>query len=278
MNKTKDGAPGGIYLCQVSETVSCGACCGLYNVADASRQNLVQMLKDRTEAFSALPRDMDTLLAFGSDIENRTTDHRPFPEFHHCPFVGLIGPTKSRVGCLLHPQNPINRGIDYRGLSYYGGLACEVYFCPSSRLLSPVTKTLIQKAADHWYLYGLVITEEKFLTGLFNRVETALGRRLTEKDVNRIDRYREVLQEALSLKCSWPYRPKDTPGRCHYFFKDRRYPKPPVHYGNSRHGSPFHDLFYELISWFDSPESLKAAEDAMQVLIDRLVSALRQSI
>jgi hypothetical protein len=39
--------PGGIYLCQVNENVSFGACCGLYNVADPSEQNLTNILDYR---------------------------------------------------------------------------------------------------------------------------------------------------------------------------------------------------------------------------------------
>jgi len=270
----KDGAPGGLHLCQVSETVSCGACCGLYNeAAAASRKNLVKMLTDRTETFSELPRDMDAILAFGKDIENRSTNGRPFPEFHHCPFLGLIGPKKSRVGCLLHPKNPINQGIDYRGLSYYGGLACDVYFCPSTRFLSPVVKRLILSTADDWYIYGIVITEEKLLTSLFDHVEKGLKRRLTEKDLHRIPRHHSAVREVLSLKCNWPYRLENAPTPCHYFFTDRRYQKPPVHYAYGRTGSSFHDVFYELISRFDSPESQKSAEKTIQSLIDRLIAA-----
>lgn len=274
--KKKDRDAKKVYLCQVSETVSCGACCGLYNLADASRPTLVQLLSERTEIFSALPRDVEAILAFGRDMENRTADGRPLPDFHHCPYLGLIGPRKTRVGCLLHPQNPVNKGIDYRGLSYYGGLACAVYFCPASRLLSPVLMTLVQNTLDDWHLYGLVITEQKFLIGLFDRVETGLGRRLTEKDIHGNRGYRDALREVLSLKLDWPHRPGNTPGRCHYFFNDNLYPKPPVHYGNCRKTSPFHDLFHELVSRFDAPESLEAAENTLQVLIDRIVEAFRQ--
>jgi hypothetical protein len=270
--ETHDRVPEGIYLCQVSETVSCGACCGLYNVADASRENLVNMLRERTDAFSNLPRDMEAILAFGEDIENRTRYGRPFPEFHHCPFIGLIGAKKSRVGCLLHPRNPINQGIDYRGLSYYGGLACDVYFCPSSRLLSPVVKRLILAAAEDWYAYGMVITEEKLLTRLFDHVEKGLKRPLTEKELHRKNRYHNAVREVISLKCDWPHRPGTAPAPCHYFFTDRRYPKPPVHYACGCTESPFHDIFYELISRFDSPESQKAAEETLQRLIDRLIA------
>ena len=274
-HRQKDNVPGGIYLCQVGKAVSCGACCGLYNLVDASRQTLYELLNDRTDAFISLPRDMNTILEFGRKIEAQTLDNRPFPDFHHCPFIGLIGTEKSSVGCLLHPLNSINRGIDYRGLSYYGGLACEVYFCPSSRLLSPALKTMVKEAVDDWYDYGLVITEEKLLSRFLFRVETALGRSLTEKDLGQNSRYLEIVREFLSLKQNWPYRRRPDPGPCNYFFNDDRYRKPPVDYENLDRISPYDDIFCELISSFDSPGSLKTAEDYMQDLIDRLVSAFR---
>ena len=34
--------PGEVYLCQISSTVSCGACCGLYNVKNLSREKLTR--------------------------------------------------------------------------------------------------------------------------------------------------------------------------------------------------------------------------------------------
>jgi hypothetical protein len=62
------------------------------------------------------------------------SNNQPFPEFHHCPYVGLIGNELSRVGCLLHPMAEGNTGVDFRGLSYYGGMACRIYFCPVNNI------------------------------------------------------------------------------------------------------------------------------------------------
>jgi hypothetical protein len=263
------------HLCQVCENVSCGACCGLYNIAGLSRKKLVELLRQRTESFSNVPREMEAILEFGRKIESEISQGRPFPEFHHCPFVGFIGPMRERVGCMLHPEIPLNHKIDYRGLSDYGGLACHTYFCPSNRLLTPVIRRMILQSVDDWYLYGLVITEHRLLTHFFNRVEGRLERPLAEEDARGSERFSEAIREFLSLKSNWPYRepPDSTP--CNYFFSDGAYRKPPVVYPDPQQPpSPFHNLFHELTSRFDSAESLRAAEESLSDLIDRIVCAI----
>jgi len=143
--------PGGVYLCQVDENVSCGACCGLYNCPDASRACLQERLTFRTERFREVPRNTDAIDAFQEQMERREPRQRPYPDFYHCPFLGLVGRQNSRVGCLLHPLADGNQGVDLRGLSFYGGLACRDYFCPSHRNLPPVYKAIIQSVC-----HGLV--------------------------------------------------------------------------------------------------------------------------
>ncbi len=163
LNESDKNVPGGVYLCQVGEAVSCGACCGLYNVADISLDNLSAMLEYRAAAFAAVPRTLEAILAFAAQIEVRENQNRPIPDFHHCPYIGLIGKNPFRVGCLLHPLADGNNGIDFRGLSYYGGFACGSYFCPSYRNLSKPYKELIRKTAHNWYSYGLIISEANSL-------------------------------------------------------------------------------------------------------------------
>ena len=70
-----------VYLCQVGERVSCGACCGLYNVADLSRDALEDRLARRTERFAAVARSED-----GGETWVRVTEG--FPQGEH---VGRIG-------------------------------------------------------------------------------------------------------------------------------------------------------------------------------------------
>ncbi len=166
--------PGGVYLCQVSETVSCGACCGLYNVADLSRDGLSALLARRTRRFAGMTgRDLDAVLSFRKWVEDSEPQQRPFAEFHHCPYIGLIGRNLSRPGCLLHPLG--NNGIDLRGISDYGGFACRAYFCPTHDCLSADIKILIRKAARDWFEYGLMITE----ASLVQAVLDAAGIRLS---------------------------------------------------------------------------------------------------
>ena len=56
---------GGVYLCQVNDHVSCGACCGLYNLKGITKRTLSEILMERTEIFNRTPREMNAILAFG---------------------------------------------------------------------------------------------------------------------------------------------------------------------------------------------------------------------
>jgi hypothetical protein len=105
-------------------------------VADASRKALTEILIRRTEAFERISRDVNSILDFKKATDDGEPLAIPFPDFHHCPYLGLAGERHFRVGCLLHPQANGNNGVDYRGLSYYGGMACSIYFCPSYSQLS----------------------------------------------------------------------------------------------------------------------------------------------
>ncbi len=104
--KMDKNLPGGIYLCQVNEKISCGACCGLYNVADASFDALTAMLSKRRDVFEDVHRDVDSILDSKRQVEAVESPHGPFPKFYHCPFLGLIGPKRSRVGCFTLRTRP----------------------------------------------------------------------------------------------------------------------------------------------------------------------------
>jgi hypothetical protein len=264
--------PGCVYLCQVGATVSCGACCGLYNCADASRGYLESLIAGRTEEFRQVPRTADTITDFQVKWERRDPRPRPYPDFYHCPFLGLIGANGSRVGCLLHPLADGNAGIDYRGLSFYGGLACRDYFCPSHRNLPAAYKEIVRAVCADWYLYGLVITEDRLLSAFFGAIEKRLGRDLSAADILMHAHSRKAVLEFLTLKLNWPYRVPDGSGPGNYFFNDGLYPKPPVDY--ARMGvapSPLDAVLRELSSAFNLPAALNKAEALIESLFDRIL-------
>lgn len=256
-------APGGVYLCQINEDISCGACCGLYNLSDASPGQVTAILEWRTHAFAEVPRRMDDIWDFMKRVEARENQDRPFPHFHHCPYLGLVGERRSRVGCLLHPLGEGNDGVDWRGLSYYGGMACRTYFCPTHRRLSPERKQVIRAVAEDWYGYGLIITEWKLLSAFFNEIESRMGRQVAP-DLIESDAFRTALQSVLRLKKEWPFR-IDPERPASYFFEDGNYPKAPLDLAAAGGAhSPFAVILEELESVFDSSAALREAEALLE--------------
>jgi hypothetical protein len=267
--------PGGVYLCQVNGTVSCGACCGLYNRPAATRGRLQELLGYRTELFSSVPRNVDAIDVFRLGMEQREHCERPYFDFYACPFLGFIGPHGSKPGCLLHPLAGGNNGIDYRGLSFYGGLACRDYFCPSYRNLPCAQKEIVKTVCADWYLYGLVITEERLLAAIFGEIESRLGRPLAPAEVSASRPARDALRELFGAKLTWPYHGPGWKGPGNYFFNDGLYLPSPIDYHRIGTRPSDHDsILRELSSGFESKAHLAAAEALITNLIARVLSAV----
>ena len=261
--------PGGVYLCQVGETVSCGACCGLYNVAGLSRDGLHSLLAGRTQRFAGMPgRDLDAVLSFRKWVEDSEPQQRPFSEFHHCPYIGLIGENQSRPGCLLHPLG--NGGIDLRGISDYGGFACRSYFCPTHNCLSADIKILIRNAARDWYEYGLLITEASLIQAVLDAAGLATLGQEGPTDTGLV-LCTDIMREVMDLKRCWPYRPDPAAGLIHYFFNDALYARAPVDYAAiGAKPSRYDSIFQELGSGFGSIKALQEAEAVVEELLSRM--------
>ncbi len=265
--ETADAVPGGVYLCQVDRNTSCGACCGLYNVADSSRQVLEALLTRRTRAFKSMPREIDALDQFARDERTKINQPQPFKEFHHCPFIGLIGETESRVGCLLHPMADGNFGVDYRGLSYYGGLACRDYFCPTTRILDPDIKMLLRNLDIDWYAYGLIVTEAVLHRAVFEQIESL------STDTSEVSRRNQPkplepwLKKILVLKLIWPFRHPQK-SLCHYLFDNDTFKRPEIDYRRIGASPSRYDVILrELDSNFETREDLIAAEALLQQIL-----------
>lgn len=264
--------PGGVYLCQVSDSVSCGACCGLYNVEFFSRKALVRFIEKRTHDFDKVPRKVSEIVRFGEMVCQQIHDNQPFPDFHHCPYVGFIGDNFSRVGCLLHPMARGNDGIDFRGLSYYGGMACRIYFCPATRCLPERIKNIVCACFDDWYSYGLIITENNLIASIFHQIETGLGSPLlpsmvSEKTIGEI-------YNLLTLKLRWPFRSQQWP-ISNYFFEDRLYQPPLIDYQKIQvKPSRYHSIFIELGSQFPDAQTVYKAERILESHFDAVIDSI----
>lgn len=273
--KMDDQVPGGVYLCQVGDNVSCGACCGLYNVARSDRTTLTRLLARRTARFDTIERTIPALDAFAREMEAIGPRQRPFPDFHHCPYLGLVGDDRSRVGCLLHPLSAGNQGLDLRGLSYYGGMACRVFFCATVHSMEKRYKRILRAVADHWYLYGLIVTETALVSACLERVEARLAAPLDPDEVDRHGSVRNALRALLALKLDWPFRPAQYNTPCHYLFNDNAYPKPAVDYaglGASPTGTA--PILHQLVSCFAHVSQLRQAEDLVEQRITAVIESM----
>ncbi|MFC1829225.1 hypothetical protein ACFL0O_06410 [Thermodesulfobacteriota bacterium] len=266
-----DQAPGGVYLCQISDNISCGACCGLYNVADPSEEALTRMLIRRTTLFRSVPRDCDAIEDFGRQMTAESEENRPFPEFHHCPYTGLIGSKQSRVGCLLHPQAGGNNGADFRGLSFYGGMACRRYFCPTHHRVPKAMRELIRRSASDWYSFGLIVTEADFLCAVYDQLRSKGNGNLSSLLRNVNGKTIECIRQLTLLKLTWPFQPNPETDRVNYFFKDRLYLKPDVRYEDAAvNRSRYEEIFKNLVSVFRDRNELREAENMIDSLMDRM--------
>ncbi len=264
------------YLCQVSTRVSCGACCGLYNISNLAPERLEALLTERTEAFARIPRVAEAIEDFGRQQLGWTPEERPFPHFYHCPYVGLIGRQRSRVGCLLHPDQVGNHGRDWRELSYYGAKACRTYFCPTTHELAAVHQEILRQGIDHWYIYGLAITEHRLWAAFFHALEGRLGRPVIPADFSDRSGVRVGLMAFAALKLDWPFRQDRAPGPSHFFFDDERYTRPDVERADpSIPVSPYEVIFRELESHFKRADDQQQAEALVEGCIENLVAMLR---
>lgn len=264
-----------VYLCQVREGVSCGACCGLYNQADLDPAALEAELARRSATFAGVPRTVDAIDGFARAVGGWTPPTRPFPDFHHCPFLGLVGTGKRQVGCLLHPQAAGNAGVDWRGLSYYGGLACRTYFCPATRRLPAAWLQALGQSMEHWFLHGLIVTERRLLEAFFQELEARLGRGVGPEDFAPGTPAAAGLRALAGLKLHWPHRRPGAPGPCHFCFENGAYPRPEIAaWAGPPPSARFATILRELDSAFDGPQARQAAEARLESLFAGLVAAI----
>jgi len=268
--------PGDVYLCQTDECLSCGACCGLYNVADPSFENLDNLLRRRTELFEKTARDFDFLIRFKEQVEAVENQDRPFPEFHHCPYIGFVGPSLSRPGCLLHPLKTGNNGVDHRGLSDWGGLACATYFCPTCWNQPARYKKILRMCCDTWYIYGLIIPEKDMISSYFSLIEQKISCELDASSVSLNDAFKAAVQRFFHLKTTWAHRPEGFNRLGNYFFNDNLYPRIPIDY--QKLGTVISDkdeILMALGSEFKTKKELESADQLLSEIIQAAVDSIR---
>ena len=134
---------------------------------------------------------------------------------------------------------------------------------------------MIREVSDHWYLYGLTITEHRLWSAFFREVEGRIGRALSRDDVRRRPEAAVWFRALAALKLAWPFRRADAPGPCNFFFDDERYTRLDVERRDpSIPVSPYEVIFRELESRFEDTGVLRRAEAVVERYFENLAAVL----
>lgn len=160
------------HLCQPGFGASCGACCGLYNFRDHSREALATTLSRRSALLRETPKEAEAFRDAARSLRRWDRD-RLFDAVRICPLLGFLDEEEKQVGCLAHPA--VNEGVDLRDCGAYDAPTCGSFECPSFLWLVEGQAKLVRAACPDWYLYGLVITDVELVRGVLRLLEREAG-------------------------------------------------------------------------------------------------------
>ncbi|MGV8081647.1 MAG: hypothetical protein AB2L22_16495 [Syntrophales bacterium] len=262
--------PDFVHLCQPG-VQSCGACCGIYNYADSTRESLVRRFRRRTTLYRRLAGPDFDPEAFSRLVMEDEDPAKRYEVIYCCEFVGFLNDEETRVGCLLHPMQ--NAGRDLRDASFYGRELCDGHFCPSYTYLSPAEQRALVDLLDDWYLYGLCVTDIDFAKEYFRLISERVGR-MPPPQAFREEPTREKALSYFELKLTWPFRSPDVNRLGKYYFDGSQYMISFIDYdalGCER--SPFDRIFLSLSSEFRTLDDLRRAEAIIESHLETFARA-----
>lgn len=257
-------------LCQPDTQKSCGACCGLYNLEDHSRNNLEILLRKRTELFLSLGKHPD-LSNYSKQASSFSSSPKLCDTIYNCEFLGFLDKDEKRVGCLLHPS--LHNGNDLRIHSFYGVELCAGHFCPSYTYLTALEQAAVISAIDSWYLYGLVITDIDFVKEFFTLVQNQLGRSLKVEELKGL-KAQGALRKFFQLKENWKFASREKRlGK--YYFTQAEYHIARIEYEKNWRIKPsrFNKILVSLSSEFKTEQEIREAESIIEEKIERFIEA-----
>ncbi len=260
-----------IHLCQPDAQKSCGACCGLYNYTDSTKESLVTRLRERADRFLKTVTCPDDLPEFSEMVIISEDQTKRYEGIYCCEYLGFIDADEKKVGCLLHPDR--NGGVDLRDVSFYGKNLCKGHLCPSYHYLTRDEQLALIHITDDWYLYGLCLTDVDLVKSYFRMISEKVFE-MPSPDIFKKGVLREVVLRFLSFKISWPYRSHATNRFGKYCFDGSEYMINRIDYekfGCER--SQFDSIFTSLASEFKNVRELMDGESLIQRNIDDFVHA-----
>lgn len=261
-----------IHLCQPDACKSCGACCGLYNYADSTREPLTERLRRRTGLFREKVKGPADLKPFSEFIRGTEDNARIYEVIYCCEYLGFIDGEK-KVGCLLHPYQ--NNGADLREVSFYGRELCDGHFCPSYHYISPAEKKALLNIIDDWYLYGLCVTDIDLVKDYFRLISEEVGE-MPHPETFLLKKVKAAALAFFQMKTTWPFRSDAANRFGKYYFDGSQYMIHHIDYEKlGCEHSKYNRIFLSLTSEFNDAAGVRSAEKLVKGHIDNFALAYR---
>ncbi len=186
----------------------------MYNHVEHGEAETWRRLQERTRAFfrDAQVDDEASLKAFRKKWEDGA-EVKLMTGLPSCPFLGFVDLAEGQgdgkgevVGCLVHPLQ--NDGVDGRDCGVYDRFICEDYLCAAHDVLGRAEIRWVLAAVEDSYLYGLVITNPKFVKHLLELVAREVGA-MPGGEVLEKGPVLKASRACFELMREWPYRSKD---------------------------------------------------------------------
>lgn len=260
-------------LCQPDENKSCGACCGLYNYVDSSREALTQRLRARTVRFRTTVRKPADIESYAAATFAAEDFRKRYEGIYCCEYLGFLE-AGCKVGCLLHPLQ--NSGLDMRAASFYGQATCAGHLCPSHHFIPGNQTQIMIRIIEDWYLYGLCLTDIDLVTEYFRILADRIGEEL-KPEVFENQVLRNIAREFFNWKINWPFRSLETNRLGKYYFDGSQYMISFIDYPKfGREISLLDKIFLSLSSTFAAAQEIAAAEDLVMGNVRQFVAAYRR--
>ncbi|UCG12133.1 MAG: hypothetical protein JSU72_16760 [Deltaproteobacteria bacterium] len=242
----------------------------MYNVKEEGRESLSHKLRRRTERLAGTERTVTGILDFSKQTTAEERSQWIDQTFYSCEFVGFLDSGETRVGCMLHPSAKGNGGVDWRGLSIHGTMACQGFFCRAFRELNSIEVGVILESINDWYLYGLVISDVDFAKVFFRMARERLGR-LLDPAMLRSPLLLEVALEFFNWRIDWPHRGSTRDSDAGHSSERVQGKQDGLESRSPYHSNNTMDLLLQkLDSAFDSPAERQSAVMTIEQLFSRL--------
>ncbi|MRR18089.1 MAG: hypothetical protein EG826_16705 [Deltaproteobacteria bacterium] len=262
-----------MVLCQPDAGKSCGACCGLYNYVDSSREALTARLRARTKRYQEMVQSPDDIPRYAEATFAAEDFRKRYEVIYCCEYLGFLDGSERKVGCLVHPMQ--NNGVDMRTGSFYGRDVCAGHLCPSHHFIPRTQQLILLRIIDDWYLYGLCLTDIDLVVTYFRLIADRLGEELKPEVFD----HQELADLALGYfqwKTTWPFRSAETNRLGKYYFDGSQYMISHIDYEKfGREISPLNAILLSLSSEFNSADELAAAENMIWNHMDRFLARYR---